>query len=37
MILAFCGAVEQRLLGFSKRAKRFGVLSSVEYLEDWIG
>jgi hypothetical protein len=35
MTLAFCGAVEQNLLRFSKTPKLFRALASAEYLEDW--
>ena len=35
MTLAFCGAVEQNLLGLSGKAVIFRTRSSAEYLEEW--
>lgn len=35
MALAFCGAVEQNLLGLSGQAALFKTRSSAEYLEEW--
>ncbi len=34
-ILIFCGAVEQNLLGFSVRPRRFRAMATVNYLRDW--
>jgi len=34
-ILIFCGAVEQNLLGFSGRPRRFRAMATVNYLHDW--
>jgi len=36
MALAFCGAIERNLLALTGQPKRFGVLSSVEYLQQWL-
>ena len=34
-LLIFCGAVEQNLVGFSVRPRRFRTMATIDYLREW--
>jgi hypothetical protein len=36
VILAFCGAAEQNLLGISAPPARFRAMASIDYLSTWM-